>query len=398
MSHRVLVVHNAYRQRGGEDAVVENEIALLRRMGHDVVLYRRNNDEIEGLNKAALLAQTFWSRRSGREIRAIIRTHRPDVIHVHNTFPLISPSVYWTASGAGVPVVQTLHNFRLLCVQAMFLRDGGVCEDCLAKSTWRGAVRRCYRGSFAQSAVTVGMLSVHRLVGTYRNKVARYIALSGYARDKFIQGGLPAERIVVKPNFVDVEQHAEGSRRGGLFVGRLSPEKGVAVLLAALDRLPDITLDAIGSGPEQNAVVAHPRVRHAGWIDREGVLDRMQGASYLIVPSLWDEMFGLVVIEAFACGLPVIASRAGALAELVRHGHTGLLFERGSAADLAEAIRWAETHPEDMRRMGANARQEYEEKYTPEHNYRQLHAIYDEAIECTRLAGERASFGLRPHR
>jgi glycosyltransferase involved in cell wall biosynthesis len=398
MSHRILVVHNAYRRRGGEDAVVENEVALLQRKGHDVVLYRRDNNEIEKLNKAVLFAQTFWSRRSRRETHALIRAHRPDVIHVHNTFPLVSPSIYWAASAAGIPVVQTLHNYRLLCVQAMFLRNMRTCQDCLGKIPWRGAVRRCYRGSFVQSATAAGMLSGHRLAGTYRNKVARYIALSTHARDKFIRGGLPSGSVAVKPNFVDMAERVEGPRRGGLFVGRLSAEKGMAVLLAALDRLPGITLDVIGTGPEQNAVAAHPSVRHSGWIEREEVLHRMQGASYLVVPSICDEMFGLVVVEAFACGLPVIASRAGAVAELVRHGHAGLLFERGSADELAETIRWAETHSEEMRHLGVNARREYEKKYTPELNYRQLHAIYDEAIECTQRAGERGSFGLRPHR
>jgi glycosyltransferase involved in cell wall biosynthesis len=226
---RILLAHNAYQHSGGEDRVVESEIALLRAHGHEVAEYRRHNDEITEMSRPMLAANTLWSRHSGNEVERLIKVFRPDVLHAHNTFPLISPALYWAAERAGVPVVQTLHNFRLMCLNAMFLREGKVCEDCSGRSPWRGAVRKCYRASATQSAVLAGMLVLHRGLGTYRNKVARYIALNDFCRNKFIEGGLPAERIAVKPNFVDWGELSsppvfgqERARQGVLFVGRLS--------------------------------------------------------------------------------------------------------------------------------------------------------------------------------
>lgn len=377
---RVLIAHNAYQQRGGEDSVVEAEVDLLRRHGHTVQLYSRHNDEIDALPRASLARQTFWSSRTVEEVSGLIQSFRPDVIHVHNTFPLISPALYWAAFRAGVPVVQTLHNFRLLCPQAMFLRAERVCEDCLGHLPWRGVARRCYRGSAAQTAVLAGMLAVHRGLGTWRNKVTRYIALNAFCRDKFIAGGLPAARLSIKPNFVDMPPVAGGPRRGGLFVGRLSPEKGLDVLLAALDRLAELSLPFIGSGLEQSRVGAHPSARMLGSKSQAAVLAAMREAAWLVMPSICYENFPRTLVEAFACGLPVIASRLGAMANLIEDGRTGLLFTPGDVADLARKMAWAEAHPDEMRAMGEHARREYEAKYTPEINYRQLLAIYAEAI------------------
>ena len=183
--------------------MVEAEIALLRSHGHDVETYFRSNDDVTGMSAVALAGGTLWSARTSHEVARVIGRFQPDVIHAHNTFPLISPSLYWAAARAGVPVVQTLHNFRLMCLNALFLREGKVCEDCMGHLPWRGVARACYRGSRAASAVLAGMLTLHRGLGTYRHKVARYIALNEFCRGKFIEGGLPAERVVVKPNFVD---------------------------------------------------------------------------------------------------------------------------------------------------------------------------------------------------
>ena len=383
---RILVVHNRYQQRGGEDSVVEAETALLSERGHAVKCYERHNDAVTGMNKLELLGETLWSRRASFDIKEIIASFRPDIIHFHNTFPLISPAAYWAAASAGVPIVQTLHNYRLMCIQAMLLREEKVCEDCVGKLPWRGVARKCYRGSLPQSGVAAAMLGLHRALGTYRDKVTRYIALNKFCRDKFVEGGLPAEKIVIKPNFVDIDRSRESQRSGGLFVGRLSAEKGILTLVAALDRLtdvtqlPDVTIDVVGTGPEQARIAAHPRIRASGWLDADLVCQRMRQAAYLVMPSIWYEAFSVVLLEAFACGLPIIASRIGTLAEVVEDGKTGLLFEAGSAESLANSIRWAEQNRAEMRRMGENARAEYEEKYTPEKNYRQLMAIYEEGI------------------
>ena len=377
---RVLIAHNTYQQRGGEDSVVEAEVALLRAHGHEVAVYCRSNGDIAAMPKASAALQTLWSQQTSRELTALIQSFQPDIIHVHNTFPLMSPSLYWAANRARVPVVQTLHNFRLLCPQAMFLRNGKVCEDCLGKLPWRGAVRGCYRGTKAQSTVLAGMVTLHRALGTWQNKVTRYIALNEFCRNKFIEGGLPADRIVVKPNFVDFDAPAAGARAGFLFVGRLSAEKGVDVLVNAARAVSGAEARVAGTGPEAALLAGVPGVQALGALGGDAVRAEMSQAMALVLPSIWYENFPRTLVEAFGCGLPVIASRIGALAELVQDGVTGLLFDPGNAQDLADKMRWAQAHPEQMAVMGRNARALYEAEFTAERNYVQLLNIYNDAI------------------
>ncbi|MEQ1897771.1 MAG: glycosyltransferase [Vicinamibacterales bacterium] len=376
---RILIVHNSYQQRGGEDAVVEAESELLAGHGHDVQQFTRHNDELTGLGHVDQVAQALWSRPSSRALTDLLGTFRPDVMHVHNTWPLISPSIYWVAAHARVPVVQTLHNFRLLCPEAKFLRDGRVCEDCLGHLPWRGAVRGCYRGSKAQSAVLAGMLTLHRAIGTYSHKIARYIALNEFCRRKFIAGGLPAERIVVKPNFVDFGAPTVQPRNGFLFVGRLSAEKGV-VLLARAAASAGVTVRVAGTGPDAALLQGAAAVKELGILNGSEVYAEMAGAMALVMPSIWHEHFPRTLVEAFASGLPVIASRIGSLAELVDDGVTGLLFEPGNAPDLADKMRWAQAHPQQMAQMGFQARARYDAAFTADRNHDQLVAIYQAAI------------------
>lgn len=378
---KILFVHNAYQQRGGEDSVVADEIRLLQDRGHEVAVYGRSNDDIRGMGRLALATQTVWSTQTAREFEALIRGFRPDVVHAHNTFALISPSLYWVAGRFNVPVVQTLHNFRLLCPQAMFLRDGRVCEDCLGKVPWRGAVRGCYRGSVAQSTALAGMVILHRGLGTWQNKVTRYIALNEFCRSKFIAGGLPADRIVVKPNFVDFDAPPAGVRAGFLFVGRLSAEKGIDVLVQATRNLGNVQVRVAGTGPEAALLAGVPGLQELGALGGDAVRTEMSKAKALILPSICYETFGMVAVEAFAAGTPVIASRIGVLPNLVKDGVTGLLFESGNAEDLATKMRWAQEHPEEMTVMGHNARRLYEAEFTAERNYHQLIAIYQSAID-----------------
>lgn len=382
---RILVVHNRYQLAGGEDAVVDAEIELLRQKGHAVETHLRDNRELGEMSAFEAFAQTLWSRRTGEELVRIVRGFVPDVIHAHNTFALVSPSLYWHAARMGIPVVQTLHNFRLLCVQAMFLHENQVCEDCLGRLPWRGVARKCYRGSGPQSAAVATMLGMHRALGTYRHKVARYVALNEFCRQKFIAGGLPASRIAVKPNFVDIERPPVRVRRGGLYVGRLAAEKGLDVLLQAVRQLTSVTVDVIGAGAESAKLESNPQINLLGWLKPGEIYDRMRSAAYLVMPSIWYENFPRTLLEAFANGLPVIASRLGALSEIVEHGRTGLLFEPGSADDLARHLAWAEAFPRKMRVMGENARAVYEAKFTSRENYGQLMAIYEDALAAVRL-------------
>lgn len=386
---RILIAHNAYQHRGGEDTVVESEVSLLREYGHEVELYRQHNDALNTMPATSAAMTAIWSRRSTADIGEVCRRFRPDIIHAHNTFPLISPSLYWSASAHRVPVVQTLHNFRLLCPQATFLRNGTICEDCIGKLPWRAVTRRCYRDSAAQSAVLTGMLATHRLLGTWRERVTTYIALNRFARDKYIAGGLPAERFRIKPNFVasSVRPSWTRQRTGGLFVGRLSTEKGIDVLLAAAPLLERGAITVIGDGPMQAQTQACFGEHYLGFQPLDAILHHMEAAQFLVLPSISYENSPRTIVEAYASGLPVIASRLGALADIIHDGVTGLLFTPGDAADLAAKVRWAQAHPDEMLDMGRAARAEYEVQYTPERNHTLLMEIYEDAI--SRTQGER---------
>jgi glycosyltransferase involved in cell wall biosynthesis len=377
---RVLVVHNAYQLRGGEDSVMEAEVALLTAHGHSIKLFSRHNDELAQMPKMRAAVQTLWSGKSSQAFEELLQSFKPDVVHVHNTFPLISPSIYWVAYRLGVPVVQSLHNFRLLCPQAMFLRDFKVCEDCLGKIPWRGAVRGCYRGSKLQSTLLASMVTFHRAVGTWENKVTRYIALNEFCRNKFIEGGVPAHRIMIKPNFVDFEDPPERVRDGFLFVGRLSAEKGLDVLVGAAQRLENVNFRVAGVGPKASLLKDVKGIKELGGLSMEEIKFEMSQATALILPSICYESFPRTLVEAFGCSLPVIASRVGALASLVTEGKTGLLFEPSSVTDLASKILWARQHPGEMAQMGRNARALYETEFTAERNYQQLIAVYQSAI------------------
>ncbi|WP_194721534.1 glycosyltransferase [Noviherbaspirillum malthae] len=378
---KILIAHNAYQHRGGEDAVVDAEVALLREHGHEVEVYAQHNDALNSMPRAAAAMTAIWSHRSAGDIESLCERFHPDVIHVHNTFPLISPSLYWAAARRHVPVVQTLHNFRLLCPQAIFLRDGKICEDCIGKLPWRAVTRKCYRDSTVQSAVITSMLATHRAIGTYRERVTRYIALNSFARDKYIEGGLPASRFRIKPNFVGSTAHPTWEQRsGGMYVGRLSSEKGLDVLARAVQLAPGVPVDVIGSGPLE-ALAKEAFGEHLlGFLPLERIMERMGTAQFLVLPSICYENSPRTIVEAFSCGLPVIASRLGALIDIVRDGETGLLFNPGDASDLAAKMAWAAANPEEMKRMGRAARAEYEAKYTPERNYDLLIDIYEDAI------------------
>jgi glycosyltransferase involved in cell wall biosynthesis len=384
---RVLIVHNRYQQKGGEDSVVDAEVALLRGHGHEVSTYIRSNDELNGTAAWRAAANALWSGRAADELRQAVSAAKADVVHVHNTFPVLSPSVYWAAQFAGVPVVQTLHNFRLACPQAMFLRDGKVCEDCLGHVPWRAVQHRCYRGSMAQSAVSAAVLVAHRALGTYANKIDRFVALNNFCRDKFIEMGLPAHKIVVKPNFIDpVAAPLWEGRAGGLFVGRLSAEKGIATLLEALKLAPEVVLRVAGTGEHEPAVRAalEGTPHFLGFQPLNEVVGWMRKSAFLVVPSIWYENFPRTIVEAYSVGLPVIASRIGALPELIEDGRTGLLAAPGDAQDLAEKLRWAQAHPEAMLEMGRNALRKFEAEYSAARNYSLLRDIYSACSVRTR--------------
>jgi glycosyltransferase involved in cell wall biosynthesis len=336
----------------------------------------------------ALVKNVVWAGDTRREFARLLRQEKPQLVHIHNTFVVASPSVYSACREAGVPVVQTLHNYRLLCPAATFFRAGRVCTECVDHSLWRGVRYGCYRESRAATATVALMLEAHRRKGTWVHGVDRYVALTNFARGVFIRRGLPADKISVKPNFVYPDP---GARRSAgeyaLFVGRLSPEKGVRMLVSAWERLRrGIPLLIVGDGPlraelEARVIRHHlSNVSFAGHLRRDQVLAAMKEARFVIVPSECYETFSAAICEAFSCGAPVICPRLGAMEELVRHGCTGLHFDRGDSEDLAAKVEWAWVHPVEMDLMGREARNEYAAKYTSERNYEMLMEIYHQTI------------------
>jgi len=383
---KVLLVHNRYQQAGGEDRVFTAEGDLLEAHGHQVVTYTAHNREVDALGRLELARTTIWSQRAYRELGVLMRLERPQVMHVHNTLPLLSPAVYYAARKYRVAVVQTLHNYRILCPNALLFRAGGACEACLGRAfAWPSVVHACYRHSRAASAVVATSNAVHRALGTWRTKVDRFITLTEFSRGKFVAGGLPSDRIVVKPNFAPDPGAREGAGSYALFVGRLSVEKGIATLLEASRMLrPEDVLKVVGTGPLADQVAARAaegqNVEWLGPQPREAVVELMRGARFLVVPSICYENFPLVVVEAYALGVPVVVSDVGGLAALVRDGITGLRVHPGDAPALARMIAWAHAHPAELEAMGTHARREFEEKYTPEENHRLLLAVYEDAI------------------
>ena len=395
---RVLVLHNRYRQSGGEDGVARSEAETLRAHGIEAVEEAFDNEAgsaWRGTRTVQLACAAAWSHESSRRVRRICAEFQPDVAHVHNFWMRLSPSVHRACQDAGVPTVQTLHNFRLLCTNALFLRNGKICEDCLGKTPWRGVVRRCYRDSFLASAAVARMIVSNRGRDTWRRDVDAFIALTEHSRAKFIAGGLPAARIFVKPNFVeDPGQPASAPSASDvvLYAGRLSKEKGVAALLsawagAALGRHGRLVI--AGDGPERATLedqaslleLAPPEVTFAGYQPAPKLHALIEGARAVVVPSIWYETFGRVVIETFCHARPAVVSDIGAIGELVHHGGTGLKFPPGDAAALGEALRTILGDDGLADRLGGDARAEYLAKYTPERNFEMLMRIYRLAIE-----------------
>jgi glycosyltransferase involved in cell wall biosynthesis len=388
----ILTVHNYYQHQGGEEGVFQSESELLEENGHQVWRYTLTNDRIGEMSSLSLLGKTLWNHQVYRELRSLIRQEQIQLAHFHNTFPLISPSAYYACKAEGIPVIQTCHNYRLLCANGMFLREGKVCEDCLDKLLPLPSIQhKCYRNSQIASIGTATMLTTHRLAKTWSHKVDKYIALTEFARQKLIQGGIPPQKIVVKPNFVNPDPgFGDGNGGYALFVGRLSQEKGIDLLLSAWEQIKDtIPLKIVGDGPLGDRVEAAASSQSG--IDRVGrksmkeVYTLMKGAAFLVFPSRWYEGFPRTIIESFAVGTPVIAANLGSMSTLITPKRTGLHFQAGNVEDLVAKVLWAINHLEEMTQLRQTTRAEFLEKYTTEENYRKLLKIYLQAVSVQSL-------------
>lgn len=383
---KILIAHNRYQVPGGEDSVFEDEKKLLESNGHEIIQYIRSNSEITSTSLLLTSAQTIWNHSSYKEIQNILDLEMPDIIHIHNFFPIISPAIFYAAKSRNVPIVQTLHNYRLWCLNAYFFREGGVCESCKGSPFMLPGIKhQCYRGNIGASAVLATMLSVHNILPTW-NKVDVFITLSQFAHNKFVEYGLPAQKIRLKPNFVATAPPiGDGQDNSVLYVGRLSPEKGIDVLLSAwADLEGHITLKIAGSGPLQGQVEAVARqntsVQFLGQQPQEKIYELLGQSKALIFPSLWYEGMPRTIIEAFAAGTPVIASNLGAMATMIESGRTGLHFQPGKIDALVNQVFWMLDHPAEWQFMRQQARQEFEDKYTAEQNYALLMDIYQQAL------------------
>lgn len=391
---RVVQVHNRCRSAApsGENRVVDREGEALQAAGHEVMRFERDSDDIEHWSmakKASLPARIVWSRETRRDLTATLREYRPDIVHVHNTFPLLSPAVLYSCRDAAIPVVATIHNYKLACASGDFFRHGTVCHDCAHGLPVPAVLRGCYRESRLATAPVALAIGAHR--SAWKSLVSAYMFISASQRDLLGGLGLAKDRVFVRHNLIPRQDVQPVPREPTvLYAGRLDEAKGLRLLMTAWDCYlgksgdSGLRLVIAGAGPLEHAVAswasARPSVSMAGQVPSSQCFELMSRARAVLVPSLWEETFGLVVVEAMAVGAPAIAAGHGSFAELINSGVDGVLFRPGDPGALALAIADAEARPERYQGYGDQARKTYEQRFNPEHSITHLLDIYRFAI------------------
>jgi glycosyltransferase involved in cell wall biosynthesis len=379
---RIVIFHNRYRERGGEDTAVDGEAELLEKGGHRVErCFAENRDALAsplGALRAALGARRNPASRS--RVEDLLREAPIDVAHVHNFFPLWTPGLHEALAAHGVPVVQTLHNYRLLCANGNLLRAGRVCEECATRGPWNAVRYGCYRGSRAQTIVWADTVAHHRARGTWQRCVDRFVAPTAFAARKLAAAGLPRERIEVLPNVLADPGEPAQPGQGAIFLGRLAPEKGVDLLIDAWREQGGAPLAIAGTGPAEAALRERargvPGVRFLGALSHDAALRALRAAAFAVVPSRWYENAPYAAIEALACARPVVAWRGGALAELVADGESGLLFDAPEAASVARACARLLGDRELVARLALGARERYLEQHAPDAGLARRERLY----------------------
>lgn len=394
---RIAIFHNRYRERGGEDTAVDGEAELLEKGGHTVVRCIADNRE-ELSSALGALRTALRARRnpaSAARVAELAREAPIDVAHVHNFFPVLSPAVHEALSARGVAVVQTLHNYRLVCANGNLLREGRLCEECVPRGPWHAVRYGCYRGSRAQTLVWADAIAHHRARDTWRRCVDRFVAPTAFAARKLLAAGLPHDRIEVLPYVLADPGEPAPPGRGAVFVGRLAPDKGVDLLLDAWRDQRGAPLTIVGSGPAEAALRARargiPGVRFLGALARDGVVRALRDAAFAVVPSRWYEISPFAAIEALACARPVVAWRGGALAELVGDGRSGVLFDALDPGSVSRACARLLGDAELVRRLGAGAREDYLDRHAPAAGLALRERLYAAVSDERRRGGSRGA-------
>lgn len=383
----VLIVHNYYQIPGGEDTVVENEKKMLIENGHKVILYTRHNDEIKSnniLKKFLLPFETIFSLKTYKDIKRIIREEKIEIVHVHNTLPLISPSVYYAARSCKIPAIQTLHNFRLLCPAATFVRNDKICEKCLEKSLFSAVKYKCYRNSFLQSSIISMNIAIHRFIGTYK-RINGYIALTEFNKKKF-ENLIDSKKIFIKPNFSNFNDDKSlklDNRRYFLYLGRVDKIKGLEVILRAWKNIKEEELYIVGTGPYEENVKEYvaknnmSNVKLLGFKRKDEVIAIIKNAKAIIIASQWYEGFPMTIVESFSLGVPVIAGDIGNMSSIIEHSANGLLFKYNDHEELRKQVE-VFSNGNIMRKLSIGAKESFDKKYCKEINYNILLKVYND--------------------
>lgn len=381
----ILIVHNQYQLAGGEDTVAENEGRLFEERGHEVHYYIRTNKEIEkaGLLKKIFLGfSAFFSWRAYRDISRLIKRHHIDVVHVHNTVPLISCSVYYAAKRQHCILVQSVHNQRMLCPSGLMIRDNKVCEDCIHQGLSRAYKYRCYKNSWLYSFIIAQAISLHRKIGSY-DKVDAFFVTTPFNL-QLLKNVVDEKKIYIKPYFADIQprQLNDKKRNYYIYISRVEYLKGIYVLLEAFKELRGERLIVLGVGADRDKACKYAQDNHLSniefieWKPKQEMLQLLYDAKALVFPTQLYEGYPMTIVESMALGTPVIGSDFGNVGTIIRDKENGLLFRHDSSEDLREKLQYFSEHTEEARRMESGAQKYFEDNHLPDYVYERTRTIY----------------------